>query len=285
MRLVMHTLGITATTAGVVLVTLLPFLPGGYDPSAAPLSFVCRFFGLVGPVLLVPVGAAWVASRYWSALARRQHIIAIAAVMAATMVWGATVLLPAVFTSPLIALAAGLVWVHAVSAIFWPRWKRLRAAAGEPARVLPLYLLVVPLAVALIQAALLGPAIELSRQRAIRNAAPLIAAIERYRAAQGRYPPSLFSLWTDQYKPNVIGIEKYHYEPHEEAYNLIFEQIARAFGTREFVVYNPRDRQVMTAHLVDLLELTPEQLALERTRGHYAVHDAGVPRWKYFWFD
>jgi hypothetical protein len=41
----------------------------------------------------------------------------------------------------------------------------------------------------------------------------------------------------------------------------------------------------VTVHLQDLLELTPEQLALERTRGHYAVHDAGPAHWKYFWFD
>jgi hypothetical protein len=41
----------------------------------------------------------------------------------------------------------------------------------------------------------------------------------------------------------------------------------------------------MTSHAMDLLELTPEQLALERTRGHYAVHDAPQPHWRYFWFD
>ena len=37
--------------------------------------------------------------------------------------------------------------------------------------------------------------------------------------------------------------------------------------------------------LCTLLPLTPEELALDRTRGHYAVHDAPHPHWKYFWFD
>jgi hypothetical protein len=93
------------------------------------------------------------------------------------------------------------------------------------------------------------------------------------------------SEWPDDYRPGVIGIEEYQYERHGDAYNLVFEQFALHFGTREFVIYNPHDEQAMTAHKRDLLELTPEQLSLEQTRGHYAVHDAGHPHWKYFWFD
>ena len=69
------------------------------------------------------------------------------------------------------------------------------------------------------------------------------------------------------------------------AQNLLFEQAALHFGTREFVVYNPLDRQAVTSHRLDRLQLTPSELALEHTRGHNAVHDAGHPHWKYFWFD
>jgi hypothetical protein len=93
------------------------------------------------------------------------------------------------------------------------------------------------------------------------------------------------SLWEDHYVPGVIGIEKYHYEPSGDVYNLYFEQFALQFGTREFVMYNPRDQQAMTSHKRDLLQLTPEELVLEQSRGHYAVHDAPQPHWKYFWFD
>ncbi|MFN2399892.1 MAG: hypothetical protein ABR543_14835 [Gemmatimonadaceae bacterium] len=70
-----------------------------------------------------------------------------------------------------------------------------------------------------------------------------------------------------------------------DAYNLFFEQFTFRLGTREFVMYNPRDQQVMTSHKMDLLQLTPEELALDQTRGHNAVHDAPHPHWKYFWFD
>ena len=50
-------------------------------------------------------------------------------------------------------------------------------------------------------------------------------------------------------------------------------------------MYNPRDQQAMTSHKMDRLQLTPQELALEQRRGHYAVHDAPHPHWKYFWFD
>jgi hypothetical protein len=124
-------------------------------------------------------------------------------------------------------------------------------------------------------------AIESSRNRAIRNSAEMVAHIEQYRAAHGRYPVSLLAVWGD-YKPGLIGIKEYLYEPSGDAYNLVFEQIALAFGTREFVVYNPRDEQVMTSHANDLLQRTHE---LAWRRGYYAVNDAPYPHWKYFWFD
>ena len=56
-----------------------------------------------------------------------------------------------------------------------------------------------------------------ARNRAIANGAPLIAEIERY-----------------------------HYERSGETYNVIFKEPSLGFGTRRFVVYNPRDPQRVT---------------------------------------
>src|SRR5262245_48970604 len=61
-----------------------------------------------------------------------------------------------------------------------------------------------------------------------------------------------------------------------------FEHLSFRLGTREFVVYNPRDEQVMTSHNMDLLQRTGE---LGLRRGYYAVHDTPHPHWKYFLFD
>ena len=45
-------------------------------------------------------------------------------------------------------------------------------------------------------------------------------------------------------------------------------------------------RLVQRRHVFPLLALvTPSQLALERTRGHYAQHDLPQPHWESFLFD
>jgi hypothetical protein len=277
-----HFLGITTATAGVILCTLLPFLPGRYDGLAVPLSLMSQIFGKVG-LLLVPIGALWVASGYWSRLVGKQHNIATAALIASTVVWVIVSLGALVSSGLLLGLGAIAFWIYVVSRVL-PRLKLLKIATPRPTSVVAFYLLIVPVAVALLQMAVVASAIEFSRGRAIRNSARLIADIEQYCAAHGRYPASLLSVWED-YAPGVIGIKEYHYEPSGDAYNLFFEQFALQFGTREFVMYNPRDQQAMTSHKLDLLQLTPQELALEQTRGHYAVHDAPHPHWKYFWFD
>ena len=276
-----HFLGITAATAGIILCTLLPFLPGRYDTLAVPLSMIAQLLGKVG-LLLVPVGALWMASRYWSRLAGRQYVFAIGAMIAALLVW-VILLVGALLSSLLLGVGALALSAYAVVRMS-PRLRLLTSATPRPPSALPLYMLIVPIAVAILQVVLAGPATEFSRSRAIRNSAPLIADIEQYRAVHGRYPTSLLSVWPD-YSPTIIGISEYHYEPSGDAYNLFFEQGTFQLGTREFVMYNPRDQQVMTSHKMDLLQLTPAQLALDQTRGHYAVHDAPHPHWKYFWFD
>lgn len=134
----------------------------------------------------------------------------------------------------------------------------------------------------LLQQAVVKRGVEFSRDHAIRHAVPMIAAIERHRAERSTYPVSLLSVWRD-YPTGIVGIDRFHYEASGDAYNLVFENPAVAFGTREFVVYNPLDEQVATSHLTDILEFTPEHL--ERTRGYYAVRPAAQPHWKYFWFD
>jgi hypothetical protein len=277
-----HALGIGAAIACITGVTLLPFFPGRYDSLAAPLSLMAQVFGIVG-LLLVPVGALWLAAGYSSRLGRRQYAIATAALIVSSIVWLAVALAALVSSGASLAIASLALWSFIVARLL-PRLTRLKTAPPRAVNAAACYLLTVPLVVALLQKALVAPMIESSRNRAIRNSAQLIADIEQYRAVNGRYPASLLSVWED-YLPGVIGIREYWYEPSGEAYNVVFEQPALNFGTREFVVYNPRDEQGLTSHKLDRARLTPAQLVVEQTRGHYAVHDAAHPHWKYFWFD
>ncbi|MGQ0736354.1 MAG: hypothetical protein ACT4QD_22205 [Acidobacteriota bacterium] len=277
-----HFLRMTAATAFISLCTLLPFLPGRYDGLAVPLSSMAQVVGTVG-LVLVPVGALWIAAERSQRLARKRYAFAFLALIASAFVW-AVVCLAAVLESGFaLGFAALALWGYAARRA-WPRLKSLKGARREVPNMLPYSLLVVPVAVALLQLGVLGPAVDFSRNRAIRNSAPLIAAIEQYRTAHGTYPLSLLAEWPD-YSPAVIGIPQYHYEPNGKAYNVFFEQFTSRLGTREFVMYNPRDEHVMTAHAGDRLQLTPEQLQQEWSRSYYALNATPHPHWKYFWFD
>ena len=291
----LHVLGVVVTIAFILLCTLLPFLPGSYDNLAVALSEMAHLFGVLG-LLLVPVGLIWLAAERSSRLARRRHVFPLLALIASTLVWFGLCLAAILHSGFVLCGAVVLLWMLVVR----KAWARFRQAAepldgpktlpdrsgtlSAPRSVLPFYLIAVPIAVALLQWALIDRAVEMSRNRAIANSASLIAAIEEYRNRNGRYPTSLLAELPD-FKPGVIGIPEYRYEPHAEAYNLVFEQFIHRFGTREFVVYNPRDEHVMTAHTSDILEMTPEQLVVERTRGHHSRHDLPQPHWKSFWFD
>ncbi|HYJ86760.1 MAG TPA: hypothetical protein VEW46_11935 [Pyrinomonadaceae bacterium] len=274
-----HFLLIISAIAVVILCTLLPFLPGPYDPLALPLSMMARVAGFFS-LLFAPIGVLWMASRYSRVLAAKQHTLAVAALSVLSLVWATVSLAAFALGSLLLALLCLALGVYVVVSVK-PRLKGLKMAPTSTAAP-ALYFLVVPVAVFLLQQVVLEPAVQFSRNRAMNNSAQLISDIQQYRAARGHYPPSLLSVNKD-YKPGVIGIEKFHYEPSGDAFNLLFEQPASPLGTQEFVVYNPRGEQTATSHAMDILQYTPQ--TLERARGYYAMHDVPHTRWKYFWFD
>ena len=274
--MVKHLVGIVVAIALLVFCTFLPFLPGGHDPLAIPVSIMALVAGAMG-LVLVPSGLLLIAANHSPALEQRRYAISLLALVASSLVWGG-VFLVALVQSFVLGLAVFILWMF----MTLKTWTSLRTTRGF--RTLPYYLVAVPIATALLQFTLIKSAVEYSRNRAIRNSASLIAAIEQHHSTQGRYPTSLQSVNLD-FHPGVIGIPQYRYESRGDSYNLFFEQFTYHFGVREFVMYNPKDEHVMTSHAIDLLELTPAQLALEHTRGHNFRFDTPHPHWKYFWFD
>lgn len=271
---------IVAAVAAIALAMFLPFLPGKFDALALPISGMAQMAGIFG-LLLVPVGALWVASLHWGRLAGRRLGIAIAALVVSIIVGLLTAI--GALAAEGILLTFGAIAVVVVGT--WraiPRLKSLANATTGLAGAIPYALLIVPIAVATLQWTLSGRAADFSRRRAVEQSRTLIADIERYRVERGRYPESLLSEVED-YHPGLIGIPRFHYEPSGQAYNLVFEQATFQFGTREFVAYNPRDEQVVTTHNADLLRRPLEDL--NRMRGFHAVHDGPEPHWKIFLFD
>jgi len=63
-----------------------------------------------------------------------------------------------------------------------------------------------------------------------------------------------------------------------ESFQLTKRRIAPSWTTR--VTSRP-----IPSHDMDVMQLTTEQLALDRRRGYNEVHDTAHPHWKDFWFD
>jgi hypothetical protein len=231
------------SAAALVLAMLLPFLPGRYDPLAEPLA-------------------------------------ALASALAATVV---------VAAAGVTAAAAGSISAGAIVAAGWLAcvgrlWRKASAvnvsAAGT--RTLPMALIAVPLVAVVARVALVPIAATAGRDRAIANAAGILDDIERFRQRTGRYPSAIQSLVPD-YHPDVIGIERYRYEPSGEAFNLYFEAPSTDLATRLIVMYNPRGEQDFSSHAFDLLQLSPEEI--RRQRGYFASETLPQPGWKVFLFD
>jgi hypothetical protein len=283
--MLLHGLRMAAMTVLILVCMFLPFLPGSYDGFAVTLSGMAEFFCVTGLVLLVPVGALWLVYEARNRAKRqiaqssnnKAYYFAIASLVGLSIV-GAIVSLSAVFNSGF-SIGIGLLallayWIARMTV----RAKGLKTAETGGFNAAPLYLVVVPIVVALFQFSLMDRAVEFSRNRAIMNCAPLISEIEQYHKANGMYPISLLALWPD-YKPSVIGTKQYHYEPNGEAYNVYFEQLSNRFGTREIVMYNKLDQHAFASHAAQILR------QFGARSGYYAVNDASSEHWKYFWFD
>lgn len=149
-------------------------------------------------------------------------------------------------------------------------------------RLVPAVIALTPILLLAAQTLLVDGVATRARDRVIANATPLIDEIERYRDRRGTYPDSLFAIWGD-YKPSIVGVERYHYERSGDGYNVIFREPSLDFGVRRFVVYNPLDRQRVTVHESDRLLLDEAGLDADNA-GYTVVRPLTQPHWKLFLF-
>lgn len=259
-----------------VLCMVYPFLPGRYDRLAVPLATMVQVFGVVG-LALVPGGLLWLI------MPRLGFWISVASV---TLGSGVTLIL-ALFATLSVGNAFGVltlaVW-GCVLVRLLPGVKRLKGAEMCARHPAPIYLVCLPIVALVAQLVLVVPMTTVSRERAVANANAFISDIELYRSRHGRYPVSLQAQNRD-YHPDVVGVDRYVYVPQGDSYNLSFEQprfLLDRFGTREWVVYNPRDEHRVYSHTAWLL---PPQDVAEPSQGWYASGEVGREHWRYFLFD
>ena len=275
-RVATHLALIVSIAALLVLCMVYPFLPGGYDHLAVPLSTMAQVFGVVG-LALVPGGLLWLTMpRFGFALS-----------ILSTAVGTGVALILALFATLSVGNAFGVLtlasWVYVLVGLI-PKLKRLKRPESSGFHPAPVYLVCLPVLALAAQLALVGPMARAGRDRAVANASAFIGDIEQYHARHGRYPASLQAQNRDYY-PDVVGTERYIYVPQGDSYNLSFEQprfLLDRFGTREWVVYNPRDEHRVYSHTAWLLP--PPEVA-EPSQGWYASGETGHAHWMYFLFD
>jgi hypothetical protein len=137
------------------------------------------------------------------------------------------------------------------------------AHVGHTRNPIPFCLVCVPLVLVTFRATMLPRYAGWSRDRAIQHSAALIAEIESFRQRRGQYPVSLQSLNPD-FPTGVVGIERFHYEPNGETFNLFFVRPNVELDAEEAVVFNPRDEHHFTSHALDILQYDGAQLDLRR---------------------
>lgn len=254
-----------------IIVMISPFLPGDFDPASAALATFIQIYSGLGLITYLPV-ALWVIMKKVNVNNQRYLRIYFWTVIVAF-------LLASLMVTFGISKLLGITLL--VSLLFFARFLQRILQSG----VIPLSLVLLPLVLFVVQLLISEPLTNRSRTTAIKNAAELIDEIDRYNSKYGNYPLTLDAIWKD-YKTGILGVEKYHYTNNVETYNLFFEQprfFFDQFGTREFVVYNPKDQHVILSHASWNMRLEPQQVRL--TQGWYASYATGIPHWKYFWFD
>ncbi len=267
-------LGITLILS---LCIVYPFLPGEYDALAMPISIMVQSFGAIG-LLLSIVGLLWLA------IPKNHFVFAIIFLYLSTFI----ILILAFFAFLSAAKSLGFVLLLVWAVVFLylkTKLSQLKSASQIKFKFLPFYLILLPIFILIIQLVLAKPLTQWSRNKAIANANEYINHLKDFHKKYGHYPQSIQAMHKD-YVPQIAGIEKYHYLQYGDSYNISFEQPRFLFdviGTREWVVYNPKDEHRAYSHTSWFLLLSPEQL--EQSQGWYASGNTEHSQWKCFLFD
>lgn len=235
-----------------------PFMPGRYDNLSIPLSFMAQIFSFTS-LILVPLGLWWwikTKSAGLQELTQRRFIkttLVIAGLISLIVSIGA-------FSQNHTSLA---ILFLATSFIILIRTFLKLKNDNLVFDHLPLYLVFIPIIVALTKFQLIDRAVKFSRNTAIKNSEPLIQLIEDYQKKSGHYPISLQALHYD-ISPELVGVSQYFYEPNGNAYNIYFKQFSDELDVEEIVMYNKLNQHYFTAHSQDILEYTGDTLVLRR---------------------
>lgn len=262
---------LTLLTLGII----YPFMSGAYDRLAMPLSTLLQGIGILG-LLLSVLAICWLVIPHKSKFFARSSLY-LASFLTIVLAFFAYLM-----AGRLLGIIILIVWT-----LIFSRLRQIikESTDKESFSFTPIYLIVIPLFALTVQLLIAKPITAWSRDRTIANADTYIRDIENFKSRNGYYPRTLQAMYKD-YDPQTVGVEKFHYLPHGDSYNISFEQprfLLDIIGTKEWVVYNPKDEHRVYSHTSWFLLLSPEESELRQ--GWYSSADTKYKHWKTFLFD
>jgi len=254
---------------------IYPFMSGDFDRLAMPLSMIIQGFGILGLTLSL-FGLIWLL------MPSKHKIFSIISIY----LFGFLIVVFTFFAYLISGILFGITILFVLGILLHKYRQRIIVPfERETIAFVPIYLIVLPVSILTVQLLIAKPITDWSRDRTISNAKDYVRDIENFYTRNGYYPKSLQAMYKDYY-PNTVGIEKFHYLPFGNSYNLSFEQprfILDIIGTKEWVVYNPKDEHRVYSHTSWFLLLSPEESEIRQ--GWYSSADTKHKHWKSFFFD
>lgn len=266
-----HIFYIFLISAAVIFVMFRPFLPGRYDHLSIPLSFMTQIFSFTS-LIFVPLGLIWLIRNKTAGI---QEVTQRRFLKTTLFIAGLVSLIVSIGAFSQNHTSLAILFLTTSFFGLTRTFLKLKNNNLKP-EFLPLYLIIVPIVVAVARFGLIDNAVEMSRHIAIKNSETLIQSIENYKQVNGNYPISLQALHYD-ISPEIVGISQYFYEPNGNTYNLYFKQFSNELDVDEIVMYNKLNEHYFTAHSQDILEYSGETLVLRR--GDRRRVQLSAPNW------
>jgi len=254
---------------------IYPFMSGDFDRLAMPLSTIIQGFGVLGIILSI-LGLIWLL------MPSKNKIFSIISIY----IFGFLIVVFTFFAYLISGILFGIT-IFFVLGVLLLKYRQRIIEPFERERIafVPMYLIVLPVFILTVQLLIAKPITDWSRDRTISNAKDYVRDIENFYTKNGHYPKTLQAMYKDYY-PNTVGVEKFHYLPFGNSYNLSFEQprfFLDIIGTKEWVVYNPKDEHRVYSHTSWFLLLSPQESEIRQ--GWSSSVDTKHKHWKSFFFD
>jgi len=266
-----------------------PFLPGRYDTSGIVFSTFIQVYSGLGLITVIPA-SFWIyfslkvkatnlsnqnlIIRHWNSV--KIYIVVNILILSLTIL----------LTQFISRLVCVILFINLIcfSYLLFKKIKNRNHVQSTPV-YLSVALGILPVSLFVFQLLISKPLTDWSRTKVIQNCGELITQIEWFKSTTGQYPLTLNAINKD-YNTGINSVEKYHYTYDDTTYNIYFEQprfFFDRFGTKEFVVYNPKDNHLMLSHTV--WHMQSGNFPSRIYQGWYASQDIGIPHWKSFFFD